>query len=51
MYYKAKEQHALVDACRIKDMIFGVEKEIEQVHCYMDKLAMSDYSVETMLSL
>ena len=51
MYNKAKEKHATVDACRIKEMILDVEDELVRISSCINKLKMCDYSVESMLSL
>lgn len=51
MYLKATEQHAVADACRLKEMILSVEDELVRIHEYSDKLKMCDYSTEAMLSL
>lgn len=51
MYLRAKELHAMADACRIKEMILDVEDELARIHKYINKLTMCDYSVEAMLSL
>lgn len=51
MYHNAKDQRALVDACRIKEMILAVEKELVYIHKCFNKLKMCEYSTESMLSL
>lgn len=51
MYHSAKEQYALADACRIKEMILDVEEELVRIHQCVNKLKMCEYSTESMLSL
>ena len=51
MYNTAMEQHAYVDACRIKEMILDVEDELVHIHECINKLKMHEYSLEAMLSL
>ena len=51
MYDEATNQHALVDACRIKDMIQDVEEELVYIHKCVRTLNMCEHSVEAMLSL
>lgn len=51
MYNKAKEQHAIADACRIKEMILDVEDELVYIRKCIHKMQMHDYSVEAILSL
>lgn len=45
------EQHAIVDACRVKDLILAVDEEIKRIHCCVHKLNICEYSAEAMLSL
>lgn len=51
MYTKATEHNAIVDACRIKEMIFGVEEELIYINKCINKLKMCEYSNEAILSL
>ena len=51
MYNKAKEQLAIVDACRIRELLLAVEDEIVHIRSCVQTLNMHDYSTEAMLSL
>lgn len=51
MYQKAEEQHAVLDCCRLKELILCVEKELARIQKCINKLKMCDYSPEAMLSL
>lgn len=51
MYEEAEKQKAHADACRIKEMILDVEKELEYIQQCRLKLNMCDFSVESMLNL
>lgn len=51
MYQEAKQQHALVDACRLKEMILDVEAELVHIRGCINKLKMCEYSTESMLEL
>ena len=51
MYLEAKKQHAIVDACRLKEMLLDVEEELAHVRDSINKLKMHEYSTEAALSL
>lgn len=51
MYYELKNQHAIADACRVKEMILAVDDELAHVHKCINILKMHDYSLEAITSL
>ena len=51
MYHKLQDQNAIVDACRVHEMILDVEDELARIHECVNKLKMHDYALEVMLNL